>query len=138
LRQLRQIVGLVKRIATVASSTINPENWPGLLLFHPSCALGSLAARSPWAWHRSRATVSYWYHPVGDFEPQTAQAESAWATLQRLRKFLEENGAGIENPEDRNLETKVKQSRRAFAGRLQGEMLYWRLARLRPDIDPGA
>jgi hypothetical protein len=30
---------------------------------------------------------------------------TAWATLQRLRKFLEENGARITIPDDRNFET---------------------------------
>jgi hypothetical protein len=29
----------------------------------------------------------------------------AWATLRRLRKFLEENGARITMPDDRNFET---------------------------------
>ena len=55
------------------------------------------------------------------FEANRKSRRTAWATLQRLRKFLEENGARIENPEDRNFENQgeaIKAGlRRTVAGR---------------------
>ena len=38
-------------------------------------------------------------------KPIDAAGGTAWATLQRLRKFLEANGARISIPEERNFET---------------------------------
>jgi hypothetical protein len=42
---------------------------------------------------------------LDELEANRQSRKSAWATLQRLRKFLEANGARIKNPEDRNFET---------------------------------
>ncbi|HET9377816.1 MAG TPA: hypothetical protein VFO40_22785 [Chthoniobacterales bacterium] len=38
-------------------------------------------------------------------KPIERAGEPAWATLQRLRKFLEENGARISVPDDRHFES---------------------------------
>jgi hypothetical protein len=42
---------------------------------------------------------------LDELEANRRSRKSAWATLQRLRKFLEENGARIGTPDDRNFET---------------------------------
>jgi hypothetical protein len=42
---------------------------------------------------------------LDELEANRKSRRSAWATLQRLRKFLEENGARIKVPDDRNFET---------------------------------
>jgi hypothetical protein len=42
---------------------------------------------------------------LDELEANRRSRRSAWATLQRLRKFLEANGARIGTPEDRNFET---------------------------------
>jgi hypothetical protein len=42
---------------------------------------------------------------LDELEANRRSRRTAWATLQRLRKFLEENGARIKVPEDRNFET---------------------------------
>jgi hypothetical protein len=42
---------------------------------------------------------------LDELEANRRSRRTAWATLQRLRKFLEENGARIVIPEDRNFET---------------------------------
>ena len=39
---------------------------------------------------------------LDELEANRRSRRSAWATLQRLRKFLEANGARISIPEDRN------------------------------------
>ena len=58
---------------------------------------------------------------LDELEANRKSRRTAWATLQRLRKFLEENGARIENPEDRNFENQgeaIKAGlRRTVAGR---------------------
>ncbi len=58
---------------------------------------------------------------LDELEANRKSRRTAWATLQRLRKFLEENGARIENPEDRNFENQGEASkaglRRTIAGR---------------------
>ena len=41
-----------------------------------------------------------------ELEANRRSRRSAWATLQRLRKFLETNGARIPVPDDRTFETK--------------------------------
>jgi hypothetical protein len=42
---------------------------------------------------------------LDELEANRKSRRTAWATLQRLRKFLEANGARIKVPEDRNFET---------------------------------
>ncbi len=42
---------------------------------------------------------------LGELEANRRSRRSAWATLQRLRKFLEANGTKIGTPEDRTFET---------------------------------
>jgi hypothetical protein len=42
---------------------------------------------------------------LDELEANRRSRRTAWATLQRLRKFLEANGAGISIPDDRNFET---------------------------------
>jgi hypothetical protein len=42
---------------------------------------------------------------LDELEANRKSRRSAWSTLQRLRKFLEENGARIIVPDDRNFET---------------------------------
>jgi hypothetical protein len=58
---------------------------------------------------------------LDELEANRRSRKSAWATLQRLRKFLEENGARIGTPDDRNFETEGEAIesglRRTIAGR---------------------
>ena len=42
---------------------------------------------------------------LDELEANRRSRRTAWATLQRLRKFLEANGARIGTPDDRNFET---------------------------------
>ena len=42
---------------------------------------------------------------LDELEANRRSRKNAWATLQRLRKFLEANGARISIPDDRNFET---------------------------------
>jgi hypothetical protein len=42
---------------------------------------------------------------LDELEANRKSRRTAWATLQRLRKFLEEHGARIKVPDDRNFET---------------------------------
>ena len=42
---------------------------------------------------------------LNELEANRKSRKSAWATLQRLRKFLEATGARISIPEERNFET---------------------------------
>ena len=42
---------------------------------------------------------------LDELEANRRSRKRAWATLQRLRKFLEANGARISIPDDRNFET---------------------------------
>jgi hypothetical protein len=42
---------------------------------------------------------------LDELEANRRSRRTAWATLQRLRKFLEANGARISIPDDRNFET---------------------------------
>ncbi len=42
---------------------------------------------------------------LDELEANRKSRKSAWATLQRLRKFLEENGTKIGTPEERTFET---------------------------------
>jgi hypothetical protein len=42
---------------------------------------------------------------LDELEANRQSRKSAWATLQRLRKFLEQHGTRIGTPEDRNFET---------------------------------
>jgi translation initiation factor 2B subunit (eIF-2B alpha/beta/delta family) len=42
---------------------------------------------------------------LDELEANRKSRRTAWATLQRLRKFLEATGARISTPEDRNFET---------------------------------
>jgi hypothetical protein len=42
---------------------------------------------------------------LDELEANQKSRKSAWATLQRLRKFLEATGARISTPDDRNFET---------------------------------
>ena len=42
---------------------------------------------------------------LDELEANRQSRKSAWATLQRLRKFLEANGARIKIPDDRSFET---------------------------------
>jgi hypothetical protein len=58
---------------------------------------------------------------LDELEANRRSRRTAWATLQRLRKFLEANGAGISIPADRNFETEGEAIesglRRTFEGR---------------------
>src|SRR5260221_5570447 len=58
---------------------------------------------------------------LDELEANRKSRRTAWATLKRLRKFLEEHGARIENPEDRNFEKQGEAIepglRRTMAGR---------------------
>jgi hypothetical protein len=58
---------------------------------------------------------------LDELEANRKSRRTAWATLQRLRKFLEENGARISIPEDRSFETEgeaIKAGlKRTIAGR---------------------
>jgi hypothetical protein len=58
---------------------------------------------------------------LDQLEANRKSRRTAWATLQRLRKFLEENGARIGTPDDRNFETEGEAIesglRRTIAGR---------------------
>jgi hypothetical protein len=42
---------------------------------------------------------------LDELEANRLSRRNAWATLQRLRKFLEEHGTRIATPDDRNFET---------------------------------
>jgi hypothetical protein len=42
---------------------------------------------------------------LDELEANRWSRRSAWATLQRLRKFLEQHGTRIATPDDRNFET---------------------------------
>jgi hypothetical protein len=42
---------------------------------------------------------------LDELEANRKSRRTAWATLQRLRKFLEANGTRISTPDDRNFET---------------------------------
>jgi hypothetical protein len=42
---------------------------------------------------------------LDELEANRKSRRTAWATLQRLRKFLEEHGARVATPEDRNFES---------------------------------
>src|SRR5260370_32700655 len=58
---------------------------------------------------------------LDELEANRKSRRTAWATLQRLRKFLEENGARIGTPDNRNFETEGEAIesglRRTIAGR---------------------
>ena len=58
---------------------------------------------------------------LDELEANRQSRKSAWATLQRLRKFLEATGARISTPDDRNFETEGEAIesglRRTIAGR---------------------
>jgi hypothetical protein len=58
---------------------------------------------------------------LDELEANRKSRRTAWATLQRLRKFLEANGARISIPEDRTFETEGEAIesglRRTIAGR---------------------
>ena len=58
---------------------------------------------------------------LDELEANRRSRKSAWATLQRLRKFLEATGARISIPEDRSFETEGEAIeaglRRTIAGR---------------------
>jgi hypothetical protein len=58
---------------------------------------------------------------LDELEANRQSRKSAWATLQRLRKFLEENGARIGTPDERTFETEGEAIesglRRTIAGR---------------------
>jgi hypothetical protein len=58
---------------------------------------------------------------LDELEANRRSRRTAWATLQRLRKFLEANGARIGIPEERNFETEGEAIesglRRAVEGR---------------------
>jgi hypothetical protein len=58
---------------------------------------------------------------LDELEANRKSRRTAWATLPRLRKFLEENSARIGTPDDRNFETEGKAIesglKRTIAGR---------------------
>lgn len=58
---------------------------------------------------------------LDELEANRKSRRTAWVTLQRLRKFLEENGARIGTPDDRSFETEGEAIesgfRRTIAGR---------------------
>jgi len=62
---------------------------------------------------------------LDELEANRQSRKSAWATLQRLRKFLEAAGARISIPEDRNFETEgdaiESGLKRTIAGRDAGD-----------------
>jgi hypothetical protein len=50
---------------------------------------------------------------LDDLEANRRSRRTAWTTLQRLRKYLEENGAKISTPENRTFETEGEAIERA-------------------------
>ncbi len=58
---------------------------------------------------------------IEELEANRRSRRTAWSTLQRLRKFLEANGARISTPDDRSFETEGEAIesglRRTIAGR---------------------
>jgi hypothetical protein len=58
---------------------------------------------------------------LDELEANRRSRRTAWATLQRLRKFLEANGARIGIPDDRNFETEGRPSSRDSGARSKAE-----------------
>jgi hypothetical protein len=57
---------------------------------------------------------------LDELEANRKSRRTAWATLQRLRKFLEANGARISIPDDRNFETEGEAIESGLRRTMQG------------------
>ena len=57
---------------------------------------------------------------LDELEANRQSRKSAWATLQRLRKFLESTGAKISTPDDRKFETEGEALESGLKRRLAG------------------
>ena len=57
---------------------------------------------------------------LDELEANRQSRKSAWATLQRLRKFLEQHGTRIGTPEDRTFETEGEVIESGFRRTLEG------------------
>jgi hypothetical protein len=57
---------------------------------------------------------------LDELEANRRSRKSAWATLQRLRKFLKEHGARIGTPEDRTFETEGEAIESGFRRTMEG------------------
>jgi hypothetical protein len=57
---------------------------------------------------------------LDELEANRKSRRTAWATLQRLRKFLEVNGARISIPEDRSFETEGEAIELGFRRTIEG------------------
>ncbi|MGA8482652.1 MAG: hypothetical protein WB696_32170 [Chthoniobacterales bacterium] len=57
---------------------------------------------------------------LDELEANRRSRKTAWATLQRLRKFLEANGARISIPDDRNFETEGEAIESGFRRTVEG------------------
>jgi hypothetical protein len=63
---------------------------------------------------------------LDELEANRKNRRTAWATLQRLRKFLEEHGARIKTPEDRNFETEGQVNETGLRRTLEGRDMVMR------------
>jgi len=57
---------------------------------------------------------------LDELEANRKSRRTAWATLQRLRKFLEVNGARIKIPDDRSFETEGEAIESRFRRTIEG------------------
>ena len=57
---------------------------------------------------------------LDELEANRQSRKSAWATLQRLRKFLKEHGTRVGTPEDRTFETEGEVIESGFRRTLEG------------------
>lgn len=61
-------------------------------------------------------------------EANRKSRRTAWATLQRLRRFLEANGARIKIPDDRSFETEGEAIESGFRRTIEGRDIVMALA----------
>jgi hypothetical protein len=61
-----------------------------------------------------------------ELEANRRSRRSAWVTLQRLRKFLEANGARIATPEDRTFESEGEAIESGFRRTIEGRDMVMR------------
>jgi hypothetical protein len=57
---------------------------------------------------------------LDELEANRRSRRTAWATLQRLRKFLESHGARVSIPDDRNFETEGEAIESGLRRRIEG------------------
>jgi hypothetical protein len=63
---------------------------------------------------------------LDELEANRKSRKSAWATLQRLRKFLEANGTRIGTPDDRNFETEGEAIKEGLKRTIEGRNMVMR------------